>query len=123
MRAEPAQLAQAKRCGAKTRGARGGRPCRSPAMANGRCRMHGGRSGGPLGARNGAYKHGKFTREAREISKYFTELAKVGEELLAVTLDRLGKKPPKVYRRRRHVVRALADAKKAKTAKTGETGK
>jgi len=41
-------------------------------------------------------------------------LAKVGEGLLAVTLDRFGKKPPRVYRRRRHVVRALAEAKKAK---------
>ena len=29
------------RCGAKTRS---GTPCRSPAMANGRCRMHGGKS-------------------------------------------------------------------------------
>jgi hypothetical protein len=32
------------RCGAKTRA---GRPCRSPAMKNGRCRMHGGTSTGP----------------------------------------------------------------------------
>ena len=34
----------APRCGAKTRA---GCPCRSPAMANGRCRMHGGASTGP----------------------------------------------------------------------------
>ena len=34
----------APRCGAK---ARTGCPCRSPAMANGRCRMHGGASTGP----------------------------------------------------------------------------
>ncbi len=32
------------RCGAK---ARSGTPCRGPAMTNGRCRMHGGRSTGP----------------------------------------------------------------------------
>ena len=38
------------RCGAKTRGARGGRPCRGPAMANGRCRLHGGWSRGPVTA-------------------------------------------------------------------------
>lgn len=31
-------------CGAKTRS---GKPCQSKAMANGRCRMHGGRSSGP----------------------------------------------------------------------------
>ncbi len=34
----------APRCGAKTRS---GTPCKSPAMANGRCRMHGGTSTGP----------------------------------------------------------------------------
>ncbi len=34
----------APRCGARTRA---GCPCRSPAMANGRCRMHGGASTGP----------------------------------------------------------------------------
>jgi hypothetical protein len=32
------------RCGARTRA---GAPCRSPAMPNGRCRMHGGCSTGP----------------------------------------------------------------------------
>lgn len=31
-------------CGARTRA---GHPCRGPAMANGRCRMHGGPSTGP----------------------------------------------------------------------------
>ncbi len=34
----------APRCGARTRAAT---PCRSPAMGNGRCRMHGGLSTGP----------------------------------------------------------------------------
>lgn len=34
----------APRCGARTRR---GTPCRAPAMANGRCRMHGGKSTGP----------------------------------------------------------------------------
>ncbi|MGI8854100.1 MAG: HGGxSTG domain-containing protein [Methyloceanibacter sp.] len=43
------------RCGAKTRQ---GTACRSPAMTNGRCRMHGGKSpGAPKGNRN-AWKHG-----------------------------------------------------------------
>ena len=32
------------RCGARTRA---GTPCRSPAMGNGRCRLHGGLSTGP----------------------------------------------------------------------------
>ena len=49
------------RCGARTRS---GSPCRSPAMPNGRCRMHGGLSpGAPKGNQN-AYKHGRYTAEA-----------------------------------------------------------
>ena len=60
---------RAKRCGARTRS---GKQCQSPAMVNGRCRMHGGTSpGAPKGNRN-AYKHGRYTAEAitrrREIS-------------------------------------------------------
>ena len=51
----------AKRCGAKTRR---GTPCKSPAMPNGRCRMHGGKStGAPKGNKN-ALKHGYFTADA-----------------------------------------------------------
>ena len=42
-----------------------GSPCRSPAMPNGRCRMHGGASpGAPKGKANGNYRHGQFTRQA-----------------------------------------------------------
>jgi glucans biosynthesis protein len=61
---EPEQLAQAARCGARTRS---GAPCRSPAVTGRRrCRMHGGApgSGGPKGPRNGNYKHGRYTTEA-----------------------------------------------------------
>jgi hypothetical protein len=54
------------RCGARTR--RGGR-CQSPAMPNGRCRMHGGPSpGAPKGNRN-AFKHGYYTAEAIAIRR------------------------------------------------------
>src|SRR5215813_9218833 len=74
MSAEPTQLWNAPRCGAKTRGARGGRPCRSPAMANGRCRMHGGLSGGPTGSRNGAYKHGRYTKRTKELGALMRKL-------------------------------------------------
>jgi uncharacterized protein YjcR len=52
---------QARRCGARTRK---GTPCQSPAMANGRCRMHGGPSpGAPKGNKN-ALKHGYYSAEA-----------------------------------------------------------
>jgi len=53
----------APRCGAKSR-RNGGAPCKSPAMPNGRCRMHGGLStGAPKGNKN-AYKHGHYAAEA-----------------------------------------------------------
>jgi hypothetical protein len=64
-----ANLAKAARCGAKTRT---GRPCRQAAVRGGkRCRMHGGAkgSGGPLGLRNGNYRHGLWTRESLEMRK------------------------------------------------------
>ncbi len=52
---------QSPRCRARTRK---GTPCRSPAMPNGRCRMHGGTSpGAPIGNKN-ALKHGLYTAEA-----------------------------------------------------------
>jgi glucans biosynthesis protein len=60
-----ANLAKARRCGAKTRA---GHPCRQAAVrGRPRCRMHGGAkgSGGPLGGRNGNFKHGVCTREAK----------------------------------------------------------
>ena len=65
----PGDPSKAPRCGAKTRA---GTPCRSPAMANGRCRMHGGTSTGPRTPEGLArvakanYKHGKYTREVME---------------------------------------------------------
>lgn len=40
----PGDLRLARRCGARTRS---GVPCRQPAMQNGRCRLHGGKSTGP----------------------------------------------------------------------------
>ena len=53
-------------CGAKTRT---GAPCKSRAMNNGRCRMHGG---------NGAYKHGYYTNEAiaerRQMSAFIRDM-------------------------------------------------
>jgi hypothetical protein len=65
-------------CGARTR--RGSR-CRSPAMPNGRCRMHGGLSpGAPKGNRN-AFKHGRYAAEAiarrREIAELGREIAEL----------------------------------------------
>ncbi|MFK5600652.1 HGGxSTG domain-containing protein [Methylobacterium sp. HMF5984] len=72
------------RCGAKTRS---GSPCRSPAMPNGRCRMHGGSSpGAPKGKANGMYRHGRYTNEAlaerRELSAWIRAMQRSAEEVV-----------------------------------------
>ena len=50
----------APRCGARTRSTK---PCQSPAMKNGRCRMHGGKS--LSGCDHGRYQHGMQTKSAK----------------------------------------------------------
>jgi hypothetical protein len=77
---------RAKRCGARTRS---GKPCPSPAMANGTCRMHGGPSpGAPLGNRH-AQKHGRHTAEAiarrREISALIQVAVALGGKAIVRT--------------------------------------
>jgi hypothetical protein len=57
-------MAQAPRCGAKTRA---GTSCQQAAVGGrNRCRMHGGArgSGGPAGRRNGRFRGGLWTRES-----------------------------------------------------------
>ena len=64
----------AQRCGAKTRASH---PCKSPAMPNGRCRMHGGKStGAPCGTAHGQYKHGKCTNQAKQQKKETFQMLK-----------------------------------------------
>jgi hypothetical protein len=64
----PGDFSQAPRCGAKTRR---GSSCQAPAMANGRCRLHGGRSTGPKTAegieriRRAVTKHGRYSAAAK----------------------------------------------------------
>jgi len=80
----PGNPKNAPRCGAKTRK---GTPCRSPAMPNGRCRMHGGCSTGaktPEGIeriRAARTKHGRYSaasiarrRAARQAIRTIREL-------------------------------------------------
>src|SRR5262245_60512502 len=64
----PGDFLKAPRCGAKTRRAT---PCRGPAMRNGRCRLHGGKSTGPRTPEGLArssranWKHGRYSVAAR----------------------------------------------------------
>jgi hypothetical protein len=69
------------RCGARTRSAS---PCQSPAMPNGRCRMHGGLSpGAPKGNRN-ALKDGRYTAAAvarrQEIASLLRSMRRLAKE-------------------------------------------
>jgi hypothetical protein len=65
----PGDLRRVRRCGAKNRR---GVPCRSPAMRNGRCRLHGGLSTGPktsagiAAIRRARTIHGYYSRAARD---------------------------------------------------------
>jgi glucans biosynthesis protein len=64
-----ANLAKAPRCGARTRA---GHPCKQAAVrGRATCRMHGGAkgSGGPQGNRNGNFKHGLYTHEAKTLRR------------------------------------------------------
>jgi glucans biosynthesis protein len=76
MTINPMQSAHsAKRCLAYARTT--GKACMSPAMPNGKCRMHGGKStGAPTGKANGNYKHGKQTQENLEFHRELRSLSK-----------------------------------------------
>lgn len=59
------------RCHARTRA---GAPCQSPAMANGRCRMHGGKAPGAAKGNRNALTHGRYTAERLAERRHFAEL-------------------------------------------------
>ncbi|HKM65515.1 MAG TPA: HGGxSTG domain-containing protein [Acidisphaera sp.] len=75
----------APRCGATRK--RGGGACRGAAMANGRCRLHGGKSTGPSTAdglercRQAPRKHGGRDAEARQAAKDREEAMRLVREL------------------------------------------
>ncbi len=64
-------------CGAKTRH---GGPCRQPAMNNGRCYYHGGKS--LSGEAHGRYKHGQYTKAVKEQRKMFAALLRASRQQL-----------------------------------------
>jgi hypothetical protein len=68
------------RCGAKTRN---GKPCRRIGnMQNGRCKLHGGGAGAPLGQQNGAWRHGNQTKEAKAKRQSIRTLLREATKLL-----------------------------------------
>ncbi len=76
----------APRCGAKTRS---GTPCKGPAMANGRCRMHGGKSTGPRTpeglerSRKANFKHGLYSAESIAERKFIDSFCAIAEKHLS----------------------------------------
>ena len=86
---DPSKVA---RCGAQTRS---GAACKGPAMANGRCRMHGGASTGPrtpeglANSRRARWKHGLYSAERKRLRR---QLRWVGE--FARVLSRIDEMRP-----------------------------
>ena len=78
-------LTKAARCGAKNRR---DLPCQCPAMANGRCRLHGGKSTGPKTAagieriRRAVTKDGRYTKTARAEHEQYRTLVQDCREVL-----------------------------------------
>jgi hypothetical protein len=83
----PGDLTTAPRCGARTRAKAS---CKAPAMANGRCRLHGGKSTGPrtedgrqrCGAIN--RKHGRYSNKEiaeRRQTRYLIRCVRAGRWL------------------------------------------
>ena len=62
------------RCGAHCR--RTGQPCQNPAMKNGRCRMHGGKSKGRPAI------HGMYTKARKQKHSEAKEMLKMLREML-----------------------------------------
>jgi hypothetical protein len=71
----------APRCGAISRK---GTPCKSPAMLNGRCRMHGGTSTGPrteaglARSRRANWKHGQYSAKTKQEAKLLHQFLREG---------------------------------------------
>lgn len=72
----------AQQCSATSKRTR--RRCRAPAVKGWAvCRFHGARGGAPEGTRNGAYRHGGFTKEVLAEVRGFREILREAREMLA----------------------------------------
>jgi hypothetical protein len=101
----PGDFTKAPRCGARTRRGTG---CQSPAMPNGRCRLHGGLSTGPRTpdglerSRKARWKHGFYSREwleaRRDAWRRWRDLQQATRDLGLRPLEGRG---PNVYAIRR----------------------
>jgi hypothetical protein len=76
---------RAPRCRARTRR---GSPCQSPAMKNGRCRMHGGTSPGAPKGNKHALKDGRYTADAIAKRRGIRELLRAMKALASTAGER-----------------------------------
>lgn len=82
---EKFNIKDAKKCGAKTRKATA---CKSPAMLNGRCRMHGGKSTGARTKegieriKKANFKNGLYTKEAIADRRMMSLLIRESKDLM-----------------------------------------
>ncbi len=67
------------RCGARTRS---GTHCRSPGMANSRCRMHGGKATGAPKGNTNALRHGGYTADVIAERRKLAGLLRAAKELM-----------------------------------------
>ena len=81
----PGDFTKAPRCCAKTRK---GTPCKAPAMANGRCRLHGGKSTGPKTpeglerSKRANWRHGFYSVEAVEGRRFICSLLRESKDFV-----------------------------------------
>jgi glucans biosynthesis protein len=54
----------------------------SPAMKNGRCQMHGGKSPGPPKENKNAWKHGLYSRESTGLHRQVKDLVRRTHDLI-----------------------------------------
>lgn len=72
----------APRCKATSKRTR--QPCKAPAVRGWSvCRFHGAHGGGPKGKANGAYRHGRYTREALAMRRALSVLLRESRATLA----------------------------------------
>lgn len=74
-------------CGAKSK-RNNGAGCRQPAMANGKCRLHGGKSTGPRSKQGrrrcgkSNFRHGAYTKKALNEHRETMSLIKISKDFL-----------------------------------------
>lgn len=56
--------------------------CKQPAMANGKCRFHGGKSTGPPVGNKNAFRHGLYTAEVMKEKKAIAKLIRNAKKTL-----------------------------------------